>query len=332
MPRPIRIEYENACYHVMNRGRARNNIFYKDDHYETFLKTIEESCERFCAIVHSYCLMPNHYHILLQTPNANLSRMMGHINSVYTKRFNKMQKTDGPLFRGRFKAILVESDEYFLELSKYIHKNPIQTKCKENRLVEKLSDYKWSSYQSYLDLVKAPNWLNKDLVLNKFKKDKNLLKRYQLFVEGSDNKELEEFFQRMNKEAILGRQRFKEDIVTNKISNNKMKQNRIKKEIRNKVTVDDIINNTAKAFNVEIKSITQRQTGKQSQNLPRSVAMHLIQEYKDLKLTEIAKLFDLNSVGSVSKSISVLKKKIEKGTICHELELIKKSLWFMEEA
>jgi REP element-mobilizing transposase RayT len=205
MPRSVRIEYENAFYHVMNRGRARNNIFFNSDHYLAFLKTIEESCKRFGAVIHSYCLMPNHYHLLIQTPNANLSRLMAHINSVYTKRFNKIQKVDGPLFRGRYKAILVDSDDYLLELSKYIHRNPIQTKNKQNRLVKELQSYKWSSYQSYLNIEKTPNWLNKQFTLSKFKNDSDLLKRYQLFVEQYENKELEEFFNKKNQGIIFDR-------------------------------------------------------------------------------------------------------------------------------
>jgi putative transposase len=156
MPRPIRIEYENAIYHVMNRGRARNNIFLIEAHYLEFLRTMEESFERFGGIIHSYCLMPNHYHLLIQTPDANLGKIMRHINGIYTQRFNKIQKIDGPLFRGRYKAILVEEDEYLLELSKYIHNNPIKIKDQKNKLTNNLKDYKWSSYPSYINIKNTP--------------------------------------------------------------------------------------------------------------------------------------------------------------------------------
>ena len=112
MPRPTRIEYNNAFYHVMNRGRARSNIFCTSNDYQTFFKVIEESCERFNCVIHSYCLMPNHYHLLIQTIEPNLGRIMRHVNGVYTQRFNKIKKIDGPLFRGRYKSILVDSGEY----------------------------------------------------------------------------------------------------------------------------------------------------------------------------------------------------------------------------
>ncbi len=105
MPRPLRIEYENAFYHVMNRGRGRSLIFHNEKYYKAFLETLNEVHIRFDCIIHAYCLMGNHYHILLETPHANLSRIMRHINGVYTQRYNRLKNTDGSLFRGRFKAI-----------------------------------------------------------------------------------------------------------------------------------------------------------------------------------------------------------------------------------
>jgi len=105
MTRPLRIEYENAFYHVMNRGRAHQTIFHEEVYYQTFLEILADACERFDCIVHAYSLMGNHYHLLVQTPKANLSRIMRHVNGVYTQKFNRLKRTDGPFFRGRFKAI-----------------------------------------------------------------------------------------------------------------------------------------------------------------------------------------------------------------------------------
>lgn len=113
MPRPLRIEYENAIYHVMNRGRGRQSIFHHDDYYHAFLETLGEACYRFGSIMHAYCLMGNHYHMLVQTPLANLCRVMQHVDGVYTQRYNRLKNTDGPLFRGRYKPILVSHDAYF---------------------------------------------------------------------------------------------------------------------------------------------------------------------------------------------------------------------------
>jgi putative transposase len=123
MPRPQRIEYENAFYHVMNRGRGRQTIFHSDEYFQAFLAALAEAQQRFGCVVHAYCLMSNHYHLLIETPNANLSRIMRHVNGVYTQRYNRLQQTDGSLFRGRYKVILVDQDAYLLQLSRYIHSN-----------------------------------------------------------------------------------------------------------------------------------------------------------------------------------------------------------------
>ena len=126
MPRPIRIQYEHAHYHVMNRGRARQTIFHGTGYYEDFLTTLEECHRRFDAQIHAYCLMSNHYHLLVETPRANLDRIMRHLNGVYTQRYNRRKRSDGPLFRGRYKAILVDEDAYLLQVGRYIHRNPLE--------------------------------------------------------------------------------------------------------------------------------------------------------------------------------------------------------------
>ena len=156
MPRPQRIEYEGAFYHVMNRGRGRQLIFHGDEYYYAFLDVLAEVDQRFNCLVHAYCLMGNHYHLLIETPNANLSRIMRHVNGVYTQRYNNLKRTDGPLFRGRFKSILVDGDAYLLQLSRYIHRNPIDLKTP---LVKDLSEYQWSSYPAYINKKKGPDWL-----------------------------------------------------------------------------------------------------------------------------------------------------------------------------
>lgn len=173
MPRPHRIQFHNAHYHVMNRGLNKNLIFFNDKSYKIFLEILEEACEKFSVIVQAYCLMPNHYHLLLQTPNANLSKFMQHLNGFYTQRYNKFMEKDGPLFRGRYKSILVEDDSYLLSLNRYIHRNPIN-------LVNDLKHYKWSSYPSYLNLAKCPMWLNKNEILKIL--GSNDVSKYENFV------------------------------------------------------------------------------------------------------------------------------------------------------
>jgi len=157
MPRKPRLEYENAFYHVINRGRRREMIFHDDKYYQMFINLLKDVYERFGCIIHCYCLMGNHYHLLLETPQANLSRIMRHINGVYTQAYNRFKNTDGSLFKGRFKSILVDKNAYVMQLSRYIHRNPIDMK---KPLVSKLEDYKWSSYRAYIGKDKNINWLS----------------------------------------------------------------------------------------------------------------------------------------------------------------------------
>lgn len=136
MTRPLRIEYPDAYYHVMNRGRGRQAIFHDQAYFDAFLATLSEAHERFSLEIYAYCLMSNHFHLLVKTPEGNLQRAMRHVGGVYTQRYNRLKKTDGPLFRGRYKAILVDADEYLLHLSRYIHRNPL-----EAHMVDDLTNY-----------------------------------------------------------------------------------------------------------------------------------------------------------------------------------------------
>ena len=160
MSRPLRIEFEGAWYHVMNRGAARCWVFNTDEQREYFLSLLADVHSRFGAEVHAYCLMGNHYHLLLRTPRGNLQRIMRHINGVYTQFFNRSEGRDGPLFRGRYKAVLVDAGAYWVELSRYIHRNSV-----EAGLVDALEDYPWSSYPAYVGLVGTPDWLMTSEVL-----------------------------------------------------------------------------------------------------------------------------------------------------------------------
>lgn len=123
MTRPLRIEYPDDWYHVMNRGRRGENVFADGDDYKDFIALLQETSKMFNFRVSAFCLMSNHYHILVQTSTGNLSRAMRHVNGVYTQRYNRRQNTDGQLFRGRYKSVLVQEDSHLLELLRYIHRN-----------------------------------------------------------------------------------------------------------------------------------------------------------------------------------------------------------------
>ena len=161
MVRQWRIEFPGALYHVLSRGNGRQDIFLSDDDRHLFLALLEELSERFNTEVYAYVMMSNHYHLLLKTLDANLSRAMQWFGTSFTRKFNQINNNSGHLFQGRFKSIIVENDAYLLRLSCYIHRNPLKA-----GIVQKLSDYPWSSYQFYAYKKKLPAWLNIKTILN----------------------------------------------------------------------------------------------------------------------------------------------------------------------
>lgn len=143
MGRPLRIQYPGASYHITSRGNEKREIFRSNGDRGKFLSYLKSAHERYGGMIHVYCLMNNHYHLLLETPRGNLSQILHHINGAYTIYFNIKRRRSGHLFQGRYKAILLEKDAYCQELSRYIHLNPARA-----GLVNTLSAYPWSSYPS----------------------------------------------------------------------------------------------------------------------------------------------------------------------------------------
>ena len=161
MARQWRIEYPGALYHVMSRGNGGQDIFQTDDDRTLFLELTEELAERFNLEIYAYVLMGNHYHLLLKTVEANLSKAMQWFGTIYTRKFNLNNHTSGHLFQGRFKSIIVENDAYLMRLSCYIHRNPLRA-----GVVDRLADYKWSSYLFYGYKKKGPDWLKTATILD----------------------------------------------------------------------------------------------------------------------------------------------------------------------
>lgn len=159
----LRMQFPGAFYHVTSRGNEQRNVFSDNQDRERFLSYLESAVERYGAVVHVWCLMENHYHLFLETPRGNLSQIMRHLNGAYTTSFNVRHQRSGHLFQGRYKAIVVEADSYALELSRYIHLNPVRAK-----LTEKPEDYSWSSYRGYIGREATPPWLTTARILDYF--------------------------------------------------------------------------------------------------------------------------------------------------------------------
>jgi len=184
----------------MNRGRRGEQVFESKDDYECFIGVLQETVVLFALRVSAYCLMPNHYHLLVQTPDANLSRCMRHINGVYTQRYNSTHSLDGPLFRGRYKAIVVCEDDYLLQLVRYIHNNPVRS-----GRVKKAGHYTWSSHKGYLSHTKKWNWLHKKFILSMLaKQPEQRDKKYRAFMRADEDETLLRLLNLKKLPTILG--------------------------------------------------------------------------------------------------------------------------------
>jgi REP element-mobilizing transposase RayT len=178
MARPLRLEFSGAIYHLTSRGNARQRIFFTDADRELFLTTLGGVVRRYHWICHAYCLMANHYHLLVETTKANLSIGMRQLNGIYTQSFNRRRNRIGHLFQGRFKAILVERDSHLLELCRYIVLNPARIKGGA-----KVRGWKWSSYRATAGLTAAPEFLSTEWILEQFgTKRLQAQKQYRQFV------------------------------------------------------------------------------------------------------------------------------------------------------
>lgn len=185
MARPIRIEYPGAVYHVTSRGNRKGSIFEDDEDRESFLEVLASTVDRYHWVCHAYCLMGNHYHLLIETPQPNLSMGMRQLNGVYTQRFNRAHDGVGHVFQGRFKSIVVEKESYLLELCRYIVLNPVR--C---GMVEEPGKWPWSSYLATVGRVSRPGFLKVDWLLSQFDRNRDeARRRYERFVYAGINKE-----------------------------------------------------------------------------------------------------------------------------------------------
>lgn len=198
MARPLRIEFAGALYHITSRGDGREDIYITDHDRDAWLEVLSEVCHRFNWVCHAYCLMSNHYHLLIETPDSNLSLGMRHLNGVYTQRFNRRHRRVGHVFQGRYKAILVDKEPYLLELARYIVLNPVRA-----RMVRSAKDWAWSSYRATAGFESVYPWLNIDWLLSGFaKRRKTACERYRKFV--SEGKGLVSPWEKLSNQVFLG--------------------------------------------------------------------------------------------------------------------------------
>jgi len=206
MARPLRIEFKGAVYHITSRGNAKQAIFLDEKDFADFLFVLCQVVKRYHFILHTYCLMNNHYHLLIETPYGNLSRGMRQLNGLYTQRFNRRHKRVGHLLQGRYKAILVDKNNYLLELCRYLVLNPVRAK-----IVKDPRDWKWSTYRAMTGNDQGMPCLTTDWILSQFGKEQKAASRqYQAFVRSGIKAESP--LKAVKGQLFLGQENFIEEI------------------------------------------------------------------------------------------------------------------------
>jgi REP-associated tyrosine transposase len=281
--RPLRLEYPGAIYHLIARGHERSNIYRDADDRKKFLALLGSIGRDEQWLVHAYCLMTNHYHLLVETPKGVLSRGMRSLNGRYTQWFNRRHKRNGHLFEGRFKSVLVQKESHLLELVRYVVLNPVRA-----RLVERPGDWRWSSYRATSGRGPAPEWLERDWTLGQFARNRSAAgEAFRRFVaEGrNDGKAIED----LERRPYVGDQAFLEKIQV-------MVAERHSEEIplrfRKLVETDleAIRTAVAKEWHVAPESLSRRRGGAQ-----KKAAIYLARKLTHLAGRQIGQAFGVKS-------------------------------------
>jgi REP element-mobilizing transposase RayT len=280
LARPLRIEYPGALYHVTSRGNDKKDIFRSIKDREKFLSYLSSAWERHGAVFHAYCLMSNHFHLMLETPLGNLSRIMKHINGSYTTYFNVKHKRAGHLLQGRYKAILVQADTYAAELSRYIHLNPVRAK-----MVSSPEEYQWSSCCRYLEGTE-PSWLSTSLVLGYFGGEvEDRRENYRDYLFEAIGRESRDPLADSVASTILGTDDFVRDIREKYLEG--------KEKDRDLPALKDL----SRGPDVAVIKTVSEDAFPENEKLARTAGIYLCWRYSGAKLKEIGELYGISESG-----------------------------------
>ena len=302
MARQLRVEFENAFYHITSRGNQRDKIFYDAADRERFLKILTRTKERYGFLLHAYALMDNHYHLLMETAKANLSQIMQNINTSYTVYVNRKYQRSGHLLQGRFKGIIVDKDRYLIALSRYIHLNPVRAK-----LVKRPVDYPWTSYRAFIDQKVENSLVDTEETLSYFSKRRNRAVRgYREFVEADEGKD-ENPFGKIEAGILLGEGAFKEKVLR-LIERMKVDEEIPQtKRLRKRVSIDAVIKACQLFYGKNRKALVERARG----NEGRQVAIYLAKIVSGEKGKEIGRHFGIKG-SAVSDAIKRIEARLDK--------------------
>jgi len=302
MARAWRIEFEGALYHVLSRGNERRDIFFGDDDRQRFLDTLGDMTQRFEIDVFVYALMGNHYHLQLRTRRANLSRAMQWLGVTYANRFNARHSRSGHLFQGRFKNMLVQNDAYLLQLSYYIHRNPLRAK-----MVERLADYRWSSYRAYAYAQQVPEWLNTEPILSQLV---NAEDRHKAYRENTQKYAKEEgrLWEDLRHGFILGSERFVGEIRKTFLPETAHRDIPQQRLLIKEVDLDQILAKVAGFLGCDVGEFKKTSRVSSSRVIKRDLLLHAVWQLGVRTNTQIGEIFGLSG-SAVSKRVAVLKSK-----------------------
>ena len=291
MARPLRVEYEGATYHVTARGNERKKIFNSGRDFDKFMEYMTDAREKYRFLLHAYVLMGNHYHLIIETPEGNLSRVMHYINSSYTTYTNIKRKRCGHLFQGRFKAILIDKDSYLLELSRYLHLNPVRAK-----IVETPQAYRYSSYQAYIN--NGTDLINTGTILGMMSgKRTEARKRYQDFVDAGINCEPENPLKNVYGGMILGNEIFIRDTLQ-RLKDNEVSGDEVsnRKDLRRGFEPKEVLNVVSSYFRLSGDEVLSDR-----RSSARKAFVYLLKKYAAIGNREICEMVGCSSVSAATK-------------------------------
>jgi len=308
MARPLRILFADAHYHVTCRGNERKAIFRDDTDRSVFLDKLQTSLQIYGVRLHAYVMMNNHFHLMVETPKGNLSEFMRHFNISYTAAFNRRHHRVGHLYQGRYKAILIDKDSYLLELSRYVHVNPVRVRSYQGETtrqqIRRLEQYVWSSLSGYLHSNSKQSWVSYDTVLSYVGGSR---KRYGEFVAEGLRGGYSTPWEKLEGQVVLGRQDFVERVKRKiKVRGSRREQPAVRhfeaKELK------AVLREVARYFRLREEKLTGKRTGHRDE---RAVAMELMYRYGGVSQAEIGRVLGNLDYTAVSRERKRLRERME---------------------